>query len=277
MAITVTCGACQQQYRLGDNWAGKTATCKKCGHSIHIPPLGQPPNEAEPLPAPLAAATAPPRPAAARGGKCPICDSPLDASGQTCSVCGYSASVSKHLTATTAAPAPKAAGRATKQKPEAKPTDGSGKSQLAVRLAIIGGILVAALLVAGAVGMVVSNILQERARLAAKDRLNEMMVKLREAREASYVQDIDFGAVDLKAVVKEYAVQFAAELPYVPEYIQELEGKDTPLAEDKRRWIITLINALPANADLTPLKQLPAASFAHEAAAKKLAGPAPGG
>ena len=117
----------------------------------------------------------------------------------------------------------------------------------------------------------------ERARLAAKERLNEMMVKLREARDASRVQNIDFDAVDLKAVVKDYAVKFAEELPYVPEYIQELEGKDTVLAEDKRRWIITLIEALPANADLTPLKEIPAKSFAHEAAASKLAGAKPGG
>lgn len=278
MTITATCSACQQQYRLGDDWAGKTATCKKCGHSMQIPPLGQPQGKAGTPPTPLAAGSTSHSTATVRsGGKCPICDSPWDASGQTCSVCGYSVSASRHLTATPAAPAPKAAGRGTKQKSEAASKEGTARSQLAARLLIIGGIAVVALLVAGAVGMAVSNVLQERARLAAKERLNEMMVKLREARDASRVQNIDFDAVDLKAVVKDYAVKFAAELPYVPEYIQELEGKDTALAEDKRRWIITLLNSLPANADLTPLKEIPAKSFAHEAAAKKLAGATPGG
>ncbi len=179
MTITATCSACQQQYRLGDDWAGKTATCKKCGHSMQIPPLGQPQGKAGTPPTPLAAGSTSHSTATVRsGGKCPICDSPWDASGQTCSVCGYSASASRHLTATPAAPAPKAAGRGTKQKSEAASKEGTARSQLAARLLIIGGIAVVALLVAGAVGMAVSNVLQERARLAAKERLNEMMVKL---------------------------------------------------------------------------------------------------
>ncbi len=189
MTITATCQACQQQYRLGDAWAGKTATCKKCGHTMHIPSPGQPQGEMDLTPAPAPAGAASPSAGAVRrGGKCPICDSPMSASDATCGVCGYSASTSKHLAVTQAVSAPKAAGGGTKVKSEEKAEKGAGSSQLTVRLLIIGGIAAAVLLVAGAIGMIVSKGLQERARLASRERLNVMMTELREAREASFVQ-----------------------------------------------------------------------------------------
>jgi len=280
MAITATCEACQQQYRLGDAWAGKTAKCKKCGHAMQIPSLARTQSEAGELPAAASGtAVSPSATTARRGRACPICDSPMSGSDDTCGVCGYSANSSKHLAIAPAASVPRAASGTAKKKPEATGEEDQGALPMAVRLLIFGGIALAVLAVVTAIGMGVSSFLQERARLLSRERLDLMMVELREAREASHVQNLDwdFNRVDLKAVVKDYAVKFAAELPYVPRYIQELEGKDNTLADDNRRWIITLINALPAGSDLTPLKEIPPHSFAHDMAAKKLAEMPPGG
>lgn len=274
MTITAICEACQQQYQLGDAWAGKTAKCKKCGHTMQIPSAARPqgaPGERSSAASASAATAA--RSAAARGRQCPICDSPMAAADETCGICGYSASASKHLAATPVAPTSKAASRPAKGPAEPTAGDGGAASQLTVRLLVFGGIALAVLAIVTAVSMGVSQFLAERERLLSRERLNVMMGELREARDASYVQDVewDFGAVDLKAVVKEYGVKFAAELPQVPEYIQEIESKNDALSDDKRRWVITLINALPPGTDLTPLQAVPPQSFAHEAATKKLA------
>jgi hypothetical protein len=274
MAITATCEACQQQYRLGDAWAGKTASCKKCGHAMQIPSLGQTQSGAgEPPAAALGTAVSPDAAKSRRGRVCPICDSPMSGSDDTCGVCGYSADSSRHLAITPTAAVPRAASGVAKKKSESTGEEGQGASPLAVRLLILGGIALAVLAVVTAIGLGVSSFLQERARLLSRERLDLMMVELREARDASRVQNLDwdFNRVDLKAVVKDYAVKFAAELPYVPQYIQELEDKDNVLADDNRRWIITLINALPAGSDLSPLKEIPPKSFAYDMAAKKLA------
>lgn len=151
--------------------------------------------------------------------------------------------------------------------------EGRAASQLTVRLLVFGGLALAVLAVVTAVSTGVSKFLAERERLLSRERLNVMLGELREARDASYVQDVewDVGAVDIKAVVKEYAGKFAAELPQIPEYLQELENKNDVLSDDKRRLVITLINALPPATDLPPLQAVPPQSFAHEAATKKLA------
>jgi hypothetical protein len=143
-------------------------------------------------------------------------------------------------------------------------------------LIAFAGIGILVLVVVVVLGLLASKVANERARIRAHERLDSMMVELRAAREASHVQNIDdFSAVDLKAVVRDYAAKFATELPHVPSYIQPLEGKDTVLAEDKRRWIITLIRSLPADADLAPLQEVPSKSFAAETIAKRLSeGPA---
>jgi DNA-directed RNA polymerase subunit RPC12/RpoP len=37
MAITFACEDCGKSYTVGDNLAGKSGTCKQCGHKMRVP------------------------------------------------------------------------------------------------------------------------------------------------------------------------------------------------------------------------------------------------
>ena len=90
MPIPIQCPACQRQYNVGDNLAGKKVKCRECGESIPVP---DPNADPEIL---AIDDDAPPSPASPKGGpsvkRCPSCRTPNPPTAIRCSACGYSLS-----------------------------------------------------------------------------------------------------------------------------------------------------------------------------------------
>jgi hypothetical protein len=264
MTILVTCRSCQKQYRLPDEWAGRKAKCKGCGQAMDIPAAGAAAPAASPQPAAPGAA---PRGA---GPRCPLCESPM--AGGVCSVCGYTEQASKTLSMTAAV---STTGAAVKKRRTAE-SDSEGKaakssSFSANQLVIPGVIALVVIFVAGFVGLVVAHILAERARLAAHERIDTLVRTLQEEREASLTQSADFDSgIDPEQLLRDGAVKFAEELPYVPTFLVDLEPLNSVGAQDRKRWIQELIQNLPPGTDLSPLEEIPSSSFAYQAAQERL-------
>lgn len=104
MAQVVRCSACQTQYQVKDELAGRKAKCKKCGQTFQIPAIKEPvaaaashtvaqatsQTEAAAAASPHVPATASPEPAAPAAPEkvqCPHCGAWVSAEVQSCSYC----------------------------------------------------------------------------------------------------------------------------------------------------------------------------------------------
>jgi DNA-directed RNA polymerase subunit RPC12/RpoP len=108
MPIDFSCASCGQQYRVKEEFAGKSTKCRKCGSKVTVP---QPAAELEPLGGldslldeELGAAGSPQPAAAAEPAEklCPSCNSPLPIGGRLCLQCGYDLTTGKSRTAPSA-------------------------------------------------------------------------------------------------------------------------------------------------------------------------------
>lgn len=135
----------------------------------------------------------------------------------------------------------------------------------------IGAIAGAAIIAVVLVGLLAMKIIAAQAEQNANDRLLALMVRLHETQQAYFVGDADWETgIDMEEVIRDGAAEFAADLPYAPGFIAELEPKEHEVAADRKRWVIELIRSLPPGTDLSPLEEIPAGSFAYEAAQSRL-------
>jgi hypothetical protein len=94
MSIDFACDSCAQRYRVKEEFAGKTTTCKKCGASMTVPTptpvLPEPIDElGSLLDEELGQAGSPKPQAAPTSAPCPSCNTPLPAGALLCVQCGY--------------------------------------------------------------------------------------------------------------------------------------------------------------------------------------------
>lgn len=140
MAIVVTCKACAGRFSVGEQHAGKTAKCPRCGERLAIPrPKAGETSRPELAVPPTPSVPAKPKPAAppssgladlldeaelprvsSSGPKCPACGLPVAANAVLCVQCGYDSRTGTRLAASKPAAATDSAadetGKAKKKK-----------------------------------------------------------------------------------------------------------------------------------------------------------------